>query len=96
MDDRTAAVLAEGPPEVNGVLQRVLDFLAALRRAGVPTALSEGIDAVRLLLAAYIALVGYQVASSSGSPRGRAMIYACSVLVVAVAIAVTKNVLGGH
>lgn len=49
MDERVAAVLAEGPPEVNGVLQRVLDFLAALRRAGVPTALSEGIDAVRLL-----------------------------------------------
>lgn len=49
MDERVAAVLAEEPPEVNGVLQRVLDFLAALRRAGVPTALSEGIDAVRLL-----------------------------------------------
>lgn len=49
MDERVAAVLAEGPPEVNGVLQRVLDFLSALRRAGVPTALSEGIDAVRLL-----------------------------------------------
>lgn len=49
MDERLAAVLAEGPPEVNGVLQRVLDFLGALRRAGIPTALSEGIDAVRLL-----------------------------------------------
>ena len=49
MDDRLAAVLAEGPPEVNGVLQRVLDFTNALRRAGVPTALSEGIDAVQLL-----------------------------------------------
>lgn len=49
MDERVAAVLAEEPPQVNGVLQRVLDFLAALRRAGVPTALSEGIDAVRLL-----------------------------------------------
>ena len=49
MDERVANVLAEGPPEVNGVLQRVLDFVGALRRAGVPTALSEGIDAVRLL-----------------------------------------------
>ena len=49
MDDRVHAVLAEGPPATNGVLQRVLDFLAALRRAGVPTALSEGIDAVALL-----------------------------------------------
>lgn len=49
MDERVAGVLAEGPPAVNGVLQRVLDFVGALRRAGVPTALSEGIDAVALL-----------------------------------------------
>lgn len=49
MDERVARVLAEGPPEVNGVLQRLLDLVGALRRAGVPTALSEGIDAVALL-----------------------------------------------
>lgn len=49
MDDRVASVLAEGPPPVNGVLQRVLDFTGALRRAGVPTALSESVDAVALL-----------------------------------------------
>jgi uncharacterized protein len=49
LSERVDAVLAEGPPEVNGFLQRVLDFLDALRRAGVGTALSEGIDAVRAL-----------------------------------------------
>lgn len=49
MDERVGAVLAEDPPELNGILQRLLDFTSALRRAGVPTALSEGIDAVRLL-----------------------------------------------
>ena len=43
------AVVAEGPPELNGFLQRVLDFVQALRRAGVGTALSEDIDAVRML-----------------------------------------------
>jgi len=49
VSDRLAEVLAEGPPEVNGVLQRVLDFVQALRRAGVGTALSEGIEAVQVL-----------------------------------------------
>ncbi|MFP5308959.1 MAG: vWA domain-containing protein [Actinomycetes bacterium] len=49
MGERLDAVLSEGPPEVNGLLQRVLDFVDALRRAGVGTALSEGIDAVRTL-----------------------------------------------
>lgn len=54
------------------------------------------LDAVRIVLAAYVALVGYQVAASNGSPRGRALIYAGAVLVVALGIAVFKNVLGGH
>lgn len=54
------------------------------------------LDAVRLVLVGYVALVGYVVASSNGSPRGRSLVYAGSVLVVALAIAVTKNVLGGH
>ena len=49
MGERLDAVLAEGPPPVNGFLQRVLDFLDALRRAGVGAALSEGIDAVETL-----------------------------------------------
>jgi uncharacterized protein len=48
VSDARHAVLHE-PPEVNGFLQRVLDFVGALRRAGVGTALSEGIDAVRTL-----------------------------------------------
>lgn len=49
MQDRVAEVLAEGPPELNGVLQRVLDFVAALRRAGVGTTQSEAIEAVTTL-----------------------------------------------
>ncbi len=57
---------------------------------------SAEFDAVRIVLATYISVVGYQVASSNGSPRGRAVIYAGSVLVTALAIAVFKNVLGGH
>ncbi|GGI06867.1 vWA domain-containing protein [Egicoccus halophilus] len=49
MDERVADVLAEGPPPVNGLLQRVLDFVQALRRAGVGPTQSEAIDAVRTL-----------------------------------------------
>jgi uncharacterized protein len=49
MSDRVTAVLREGPPPINGFLQRVLDLMAALRRAGLGTTQSEAIDAVRLL-----------------------------------------------
>jgi uncharacterized protein len=49
VSDRVAAVLQDGPPPVNGFLQRVLDFVAALRRSGLGSTQSEAIDAVRLL-----------------------------------------------
>ena len=49
MDERVAQVMAEGPPPVNGFLQRILDFIQALRRAGVGATQSEAIDAVRTL-----------------------------------------------
>ncbi len=49
VSERVAQVLAEGTPPVNGLLQRVLDFTAALRRAGVGATQSEAIDAVRTL-----------------------------------------------
>ncbi|MEX2504340.1 MAG: VWA domain-containing protein [Egicoccus sp.] len=49
MDERVAQVMAEGPPPVNGFLQRILDFVQALRRAGVGATQSEAIDAVRTL-----------------------------------------------
>jgi uncharacterized protein with von Willebrand factor type A (vWA) domain len=49
VSDQVRQVLDEGPPPVNGFLQRVLDFVQALRRGGVGTALSEDIDAVRSL-----------------------------------------------
>ena len=49
MSDQLAQVLAEGRPPVNGLLQRVLDFVAALRRAGVGATQSEAIDAFRTI-----------------------------------------------
>ena len=47
--DRVHAVLAEGPPPLAGILARVLDLVAALRRAGLPAAQAGAIDAVRAL-----------------------------------------------
>jgi thymidine phosphorylase len=54
------------------------------------------LDVVRLLLAGLIAAVGFAVARSGGAGIGRSAGYAGTVLVLALAIAVTKNVLGGH
>jgi uncharacterized protein len=47
--DRRSPVVAEEPPPLAGVLARVLDLVAALRRAGLPAAQAGAIDAVRAL-----------------------------------------------
>ena len=49
MSDQLSQVLSEGPPPLDGFLQRVLDFVAAMRRSGVPATQSESIDAVRTI-----------------------------------------------
>ncbi|MCC5947968.1 MAG: VWA domain-containing protein [Nitriliruptoraceae bacterium] len=49
MPDQRSPVRDGVTPPLNGVLQRVLDFTAALRRAGVGATQSESIDAVRTL-----------------------------------------------
>jgi hypothetical protein len=67
--------------------------------ASVPVLLfpeSVEMDLVSLLLAGFIAAVGFAVARGGGATRARAMVYALSVLVIAVAIAVVKNGLAGH
>jgi hypothetical protein len=57
---------------------------------------SVELELVELLLAAFIALIGFTVARGGGATRARALVYALSVLVVAVAIALVKNGLAGH
>ncbi len=49
VSEPSSQVLREDPPPLGGFLQRVLDFVRALRRAGVTAAQSEVIDAVRTL-----------------------------------------------
>jgi hypothetical protein len=67
--------------------------------ATVPVLVLPGpseLDVVRDLLAAFVAAVGYAVARNAGAGRGRAAAYAATILIVAVTIAVLKNVLSGH
>ena len=67
--------------------------------ASIPVVLfpeSVELELVELLLAGFIALVGFAVARGGGATRARAMVYALLVLVVAVAIALVKNGLAGH
>lgn len=54
------------------------------------------LEVAEFLLAAFIAVIGFTVARSAGAGRSRALLYAATVLVIAVAIAVVKNVLAGH
>ena len=57
---------------------------------------SVELQLVELVLAAFIALVGFTVARGGGATRARALVYGLLVLVVAVAIALVKNGLAGH
>jgi hypothetical protein len=51
---------------------------------------------VRFVLAFFIGVVGYEVAHSSGAGRGRSVVYALAVFVVANIVVVIKNFLLGH
>jgi hypothetical protein len=54
------------------------------------------LDVARLILAGFVAAIGYAVARNSGASMRRSAIYAACILVTALAIAVLKNVLSGH
>jgi hypothetical protein len=54
------------------------------------------LDAARVLLAGFIAVVAFGVAKGSGASTTRSAVYASLTLVVGVAVALTKNVLSGH
>jgi hypothetical protein len=54
------------------------------------------LDVVRLVLAAFIALVGVTVARSSGASGLRSVVYGLSILAVGAVVALVKNVLAGH
>jgi hypothetical protein len=57
---------------------------------------SVELDVVELAMAAFIAIVGFAVARSSGASRRRAVVYSASLLVVAGIMVVVKIALSGH
>ncbi len=72
-------------------------FVAAL--ATVPIVLfgaSVEFDLVRLMLAGLVGGAGFGVARTGGASVARSVLVGISVLLVALAVAVAKNFLGGH
>jgi hypothetical protein len=72
-------------------------FVALL--ASVPVLLvpsSVELEVVELVLAAFMAVIGFAVAREGGATRARALVYGGLVLTFAVAIAELKNRLAGH
>jgi hypothetical protein len=57
---------------------------------------SSELDVVRVVLAGFIAAVGFAVARGGGAATGRAATYAFAVLLMAGTIVAFKNVLVGH
>ena len=54
------------------------------------------LDVVRVEMALLLAVGGYAVARTEGATQGRSLAYATGVFVVAVAVALVKNVLSQH
>ena len=69
-------------------------LLATVPVLVLPT--SVELDVVRLVLAAFVALVGYAVARSGGTSQLRSMVYGLVILAVALVVALVKNTLVGH
>jgi hypothetical protein len=87
------------PHDVESAGAQLVGAVVVALLASVPVILfpeSVELELVELLLAAFIALVGFVVARGGGATRARASVYALSVLVVAVVIALVKNGLAGH
>jgi hypothetical protein len=88
-----------GRHEVHTAAAQLVGALAVALLVTVPVVLlpaTAELDVVRLVLAGFVAAIGYAVARNSGASMRRSAIYAASILVIALAIAVLKNVLSGH
>jgi hypothetical protein len=87
------------PHDVESAGAQLAGAAAVALLASVPVLLfpdSVELEFVELVLAAFIALVGFMVARGGGATRARALAYGLLVLVIAVAIALVKNTLAGH
>ncbi len=98
----SARLVAQGGLDAHDVkisLAQVTGAVAVAVLATVPVALlpvSSELDVARLLIAGFIAVVGFQVARGNGATTFRAGVYSLGTLAVAVTVAIAKNVLSGH
>jgi hypothetical protein len=98
----SARLVAHGTVEAGDVEAagaQLLGAAAVALLATVPVFLlpsTSELDAVRLILAFSIALMGFLVAKESGAKTIRSVLYGVTTLIIATAIAVLKNVLSGH
>jgi hypothetical protein len=98
----SARLVGEGrirPHDVESAVAQLAGAGVVAALASLPVVLlpdSVEVAVVQFVLAAFVAVVGFAVSRGGGATRMRASVYASSVLVVAVAIAVLKNVLVSH
>lgn len=98
----SARLVAQGTIRADdrfAIAAQLVGAMAVAVFATVPVLLlpsASEFDTVRWALSLLIAVVGYLVATSSGAGRTRSLVYAGALLVIAIAIALLKNVLGGH
>jgi len=85
--------------DVRAAGAQLLGGAAVALLATIPALLfstSKAVQVVELVMAALIAAAGYAVARSGGAKPHAALLYGLAILLVAVAIAVLKNLLAGH
>lgn len=86
-------------PEMELAAAQLVGALAVAVLVTVPVLLlpaTAELDVARLFLGGFVGAVGFAVARNSGASPRRSAIYAASILVLALAIALLKNVLSGH
>jgi hypothetical protein len=98
----SARFVAQGHIRRHDALAAVAQLIGALAVALLATApivvlpASVELDVVKVLLACFVALVGYGVARSAGAGTGRSMVYAVLLVIVASGVVAAKIALGGH
>jgi hypothetical protein len=98
----SARIVARGRirrSDANVVLAQLAGATGVAVLASIPILLwpaTAEFDVVRWMLALFISIVGFEVARSSGAGRTRSLLYGVFLLVVAVTIAVVKNILSAH
>ena len=98
----SARIVAQGKirrDDANAVVAQLIGALGVAVLATVPVIFwpaTAELDAVRWMLALFIALVGFQVARTNGAGTARSVVYGGVLFVSALTVALLKNVLSGH